>query len=153
LLFFLFPFSCERLFADFAFASKWIVGSWVRSPSKFAACDCGKVKPECKPRYSSSFFFFLYGPPQAKPVVTVGPHSGPPTTGSFRFKMLEVVRSIRKASQAMTNGNCHLLISDYQTLRTKTGKGTLSGLPDFPWSKHTKLGKILQMTAKYTKWP
>jgi hypothetical protein len=28
-----------------------------------------------------------------------------------------------------------------------------SGLPDFSWPQHTKMGKIYQMTINYTKWP
>jgi hypothetical protein len=28
-----------------------------------------------------------------------------------------------------------------------------TGLPDFSWSKHTKMGKLYQMTANYTKRP
>jgi hypothetical protein len=27
------------------------------------------------------------------------------------------------------------------------------GLPDFPWPKHAKTGKIYQMTTNYTNWP
>jgi hypothetical protein len=32
-----------------------------------------------------------------------------------------------------------------------TNKDFATGLPDFPWSKHTKLGKLYQMTTDYTK--
>jgi hypothetical protein len=38
-----------------------------------------------------------------------------------------------------------------ETFRQQTFVGP--GLPDFPWSKHTKMRKIYQTTTHYTKLP
>jgi hypothetical protein len=36
----------------------------------------------------------------------------------------------------------------------RDGGGWVAGLPDFPWYKIPKWGKIIyHMTTKYTKWP
>jgi hypothetical protein len=43
--------------------------------------------------------------------------------------------------------------SSAEVASTKWPKcASIAGLPDLSWSKHTKTGKIYQMTTNYTKW-
>jgi hypothetical protein len=72
---------------------------------------------------------------------------------SFGLKTNHLATLQRSSPQKKTSHKSHCVRNEVEVQFVSTKLEKEAGLPDFSWSKHTKMGRIYQMTANFTKRP